>query len=114
MTSMSMNPTRDPTDLRCGGPAGRGSAVRFTFDGREVVAYEGETVAAALLAAGHRTLRRTSRRAEPRGLFCGMGVCFECLMQIDGRPNVQACRTPVAEGMCVQTQCGSGSLEPGP
>jgi predicted molibdopterin-dependent oxidoreductase YjgC len=84
--------------------------VRFTFDGREVLAYEGETVAAALLAAGYRVLRVTIRRSEPCGYFCGIGVCFQCLVQIDGRPGVQACRTPVADGMRVETQHGTGSL----
>ena len=83
--------------------------VRFTFDGQTLQATAGQTVAAALLAAGHRGLRRSTRRNEPRGLFCGMGVCFECLLQIDGRPNVQACLTPVAEGMQVETQHGWGS-----
>lgn len=83
--------------------------VRFFFNDREIEAYEGETVAAALLAAGQGVLRRTSRRGEPRGLFCGMGVCFDCLMLIDNRPNQQACLTPVAEGMRVEIQVGNGS-----
>lgn len=87
----------------------RGRRVVFTYDGEPIEAYEGETVAAALLALEQRTLRRTSRRGEPRGVFCGMGVCFDCLMQIDGRPNVQACVTPVREGMRVETQQGNGT-----
>lgn len=89
----------------------RGGTVHFTFNGREMEAYEGETVAAALLALEQRLLRRTSRRGEPRGLFCGMGVCFDCLMQIDGRPNMQACVTPVRDGMHVETQQGNGTWE---
>lgn len=95
--------------MRVTDAAGRGRRVEFTYDGQPVQAYEGETVAAALLALHQRTLRYTSRRGEPRGLFCGMGVCFDCLMQIDGRPNVQACMTPVREGMRVETQRGSGT-----
>lgn len=95
--------------LRLGDVTGRGRTICFTFNGREMEAYDGETVAAALLASGCRSLRRTSRRGEPRGLFCGMGVCFDCLMQIDGRPNVQACVTPVRDGMRVETQQGKGS-----
>ena len=82
--------------------------VRFFFNDREVEAYEGESVAAALLATGQCILRRTPRRNEPRGLFCGMGVCFDCLMRIDDQPNRQACLTPVADGMRVEMQDGKG------
>jgi predicted molibdopterin-dependent oxidoreductase YjgC len=85
--------------------------LHFTFDGQELPAYEGETVAAALLAAGRRTFRRTARRGEPRGPFCGMGVCFECLVCIDGRPNRRACQVPVADGMRVASQEGLGPWE---
>jgi predicted molibdopterin-dependent oxidoreductase YjgC len=90
---------------------GAGRSLHFTFDGQPLQAREGQTVAAALLAAGRRTLRRTSRRGEPRGVFCGMGVCFDCLVQIDGRPNVRACQAVLAEGMRVETQLGHGSVE---
>lgn len=86
----------------------RGRPVRISCDGRETTAYEGETVAAALLAAGQRVLRWTSRTHQPRGLFCGMGVCFDCLVTIDGRPDQRACQVLVADGMCVQTQQGVG------
>jgi aerobic-type carbon monoxide dehydrogenase small subunit (CoxS/CutS family) len=79
-----------------------------------MTARDGETVAAALLAAGRRVLRRTARLGEPRGIYCGMGICFDCLVQIDGRPNMQACRIAVAEGMCVQTQHGIGTQEQAP
>ncbi len=89
-----------------------GSLLKFTCDGREMSAHAGQTIAAALLAAGTRSLRVTSRREEPRGLFCGMGVCFDCLVQVDGRPNVRACRTPVVDGMRVATQQGKGFWEP--
>jgi predicted molibdopterin-dependent oxidoreductase YjgC len=107
----SPKPSNMPGDAPAGAP---GRSVRFTFDGREVWGHQGESVAAALLAAGHRLLRITGRRMEPRGLFCGMGVCFDCLVQIDGRSSIQACRTSVAQGMCVQTQRGFGSPEPLP
>ena len=82
----------------------RGRQMRFFFNTEEVECYEGETVAAALLASGHQVLRRTARRGEPRGVFCGMGVCFDCLVQIDGRSNRQACLTTVKDGMQVETQ----------
>lgn len=104
-------PRSDPPASRRLGPVSGRRPLRFTFDGRELFAYEGETVAAALLAAGRRAFRRTGRRGEPRGLLCGMGICFDCLVRVDGRPNVRACQTPVAEGMRVETQRGAGSWE---
>jgi predicted molibdopterin-dependent oxidoreductase YjgC len=82
----------------------RGEPFSFTFDGREVEAFPGETVAAALLAAGVRTLRRTEKRGSPRGVFCGMGVCFDCLVSVDGRPHLRACLTRAEPGMQVETQ----------
>ena len=91
--------------------AAEGVRVCWTFDGQELHAVEGQTVAAALLAAGRRVWRTTTRCGEPRGLFCGMGVCFDCLVQVDGRPNVRACQTLVAEGMRVETQRGAGTWE---
>jgi predicted molibdopterin-dependent oxidoreductase YjgC len=83
--------------------------VHFICDGQDMCARAGDTVAAALLAARKRSLRVTSRRGEPRGLFCGMGVCFDCLVEVDGRPNVRACRTEVISGMQVTTQQGHGA-----
>jgi predicted molibdopterin-dependent oxidoreductase YjgC len=85
-----------------------GRLVRFTFDGEEMRARAGQTVAAALLAAGRRVWRYTSRRGEPRGLFCGMGMCYDCLMRVDGRSNVLGCQTLVVEGMRIETQRGAG------
>ncbi len=73
-----------------------------TVDGEAVLAYPGETVATALLAAGRRTFRHTDH-AAPRGLFCGMGVCFDCLVTVDGQPDVRACMTTVQPGMVVET-----------
>jgi aerobic-type carbon monoxide dehydrogenase small subunit (CoxS/CutS family) len=72
-------------------------------DGEPVPAFAGETVATVLLALGRRTFRHTERGA-PRGLFCGMGVCFDCLVMVDGIENVRACMTPVAEGMVITTE----------
>jgi predicted molibdopterin-dependent oxidoreductase YjgC len=90
----------------------RGRAVEIVVDGLPVRAYEGESVAAALAAIGHRTLRTTARLGAPRGLYCGIGVCFECVMVIDGRPNVRACQTCVCDGMRVRTQAGEGQWAP--
>ena len=63
---------------------------------------EGRTLGAALLEQGIRTLRRSPSGAEPRGLFCGMGVCFECLVSVDGAPAQRACRVRVRDGMVVE------------
>jgi hypothetical protein len=86
----------------------RGRAVEVVLDGRRIPAFEGESVAAALLGAGTRVLRTTGRHKAPRGLYCGMGVCFECVMTVDGRPNVRTCQTPVRDGMRIETQKGEG------
>jgi predicted molibdopterin-dependent oxidoreductase YjgC len=83
----------------------RGAELSLTLDGRTVIAYEGETVAAVLLAEGHIATRRT-RGGSPRGLYCGMGVCFDCLVVVDGVPNTRACVTWVHEGMRVARQDG--------
>jgi predicted molibdopterin-dependent oxidoreductase YjgC len=77
--------------------------VTVTVDGDPVQAYPGETVATVLLAAGRQTFRHTDQLHAPRGLFCGMGVCFDCLVTVDGQPNVRACVTPVHAGMVVET-----------
>jgi len=94
--------------------AAREPVVRFTINGQESSAGAGTSVAAALWAAGRRALRLTTQRGEPRGIFCGMGVCFDCLVEIDGCPNVRACRIAIKEGMRVRTQQGAGSWEEAP
>jgi predicted molibdopterin-dependent oxidoreductase YjgC len=83
----------------------RGPALTLTLDGAKVTAYEGETLAALLLAEGH-IATRTTPAGEPRGVFCGMGVCFDCLVVVDGVPNTRACMTAVREGMEVRRQDG--------
>ena len=80
-----------------------GEPVRFFFDAKPVEGYEGESLAAALTAAGILGLRRTKNGA-PRGIFCGMGVCFDCLVAVDGRPGQRACLTKVEAGLRVQSQ----------
>ncbi|MBM3679023.1 MAG: (2Fe-2S)-binding protein [Actinobacteria bacterium] len=88
----------------------RGAPVTLALDGRPVTAYEGESVAAVLLAEGEMATRRTLA-GDPRGLFCGMGVCFECLVVVDGVPNTRACVTWVREGMTVARQDGWRAME---
>jgi predicted molibdopterin-dependent oxidoreductase YjgC len=90
----------------------RGAPVSLTLDGRATTAYEGETVAALLLAEGH-TAARTTPGGAPRGVYCGMGVCFDCLVVVDGVPNTRACVTWVREGMEVARQDGFGPLAHG-
>jgi len=96
------------TDRRVDDGIQRGRAVELLVDVRPVQAFEGESVAAALLAAGKRVLRMSARYGAPRGLYCGIGGCFECVMTIDGRPNVRTCQTPVRDGMRIETQKGEG------
>lgn len=77
------------------------SAVTFSFAGRPVQARAGDTVAMALWAAGIRVLRHSSQDGAGRGVFCNMGVCFDCLVQVDGHTQ-RACTTVVRAGMSVQ------------
>ncbi len=81
----------------------RGPAVTITVDGIPIQAFLGETIAGALLASGQRAWRRTAH-GEPRGLFCGIGICFDCTVTVDGVPYVRACLTPVSDGMEVKTE----------
>ena len=87
----------------------RGELLEMVVDGRPVAAFQGESVAAAILASGRRSLRLSARRAEPRGLFCGIGICYECLLVIDGIPNQRACMTPARPGLQAQTQTRRGN-----
>ena len=82
----------------------------FSFEGRPVSAREGENLAAALLRAGITALRRTPRSGAARGPYCMMGVCFECLVTVDGEPNRQACLETVRGGMIVEPQAGAPEI----
>jgi D-hydroxyproline dehydrogenase subunit gamma len=81
----------------------RGRKISLGVDGQDIEAFEGESVASALLAAGITTLRLSHKHAAPRGLYCGMGVCYECLVTIDGVHARRACITPVEDGMVIET-----------
>src|SRR5262245_22433282 len=105
---MTNGPPSARGDLRIAG-IDRGRALTLLVDGGAVAAFEGESIAAALAAAGHRLTRWTERTGEPRGYFCGMGVCQDCLITVDGRPNVRACMTPVRDRLRVETQHGLGA-----
>ncbi|MFZ5754732.1 MAG: (2Fe-2S)-binding protein [Bacillota bacterium] len=77
-------------------------------DGKKIPAKEGEPIAAALLAAGIRKFRVTPKDGNPRGIFCGIGRCTDCIMTVDGQPNVRTCVTPVRNGMVIESQKGLG------
>lgn len=79
----------------------------FTLDGTPYQAQPGETIAAALYAAGVRAWRR-SRAGDLRGLLCGMGICFDCLVTVDGVANQRACQVLVRDGMVVVTNRNRG------
>jgi predicted molibdopterin-dependent oxidoreductase YjgC len=78
----------------------------FTFDGKPLKAARGDSVAAALLAVGIIAFRHSAVGGEPRAPYCMMGICFDCLVTIDGIANRQSCQVDVAEGMVVQSQHG--------
>ncbi len=92
------------------GPFEKGKKIKFTFDGNTMEGCDDEPIAAALRAQGILIHRFTTRREEPRGLFCAIGRCTDCVMTVDGVPNVRTCVTPLREGMDVQTQKGKGRI----
>lgn len=75
------------------------TTVTLRVDGRKISARRGESVHAALLAAGYLNLRKTRKESAPRGIFCGMGVCYDCLVTINGQTNQRACMRQVEDGM---------------
>ncbi len=82
--------------------------VDITIDGNKCKAIEGEMIAAALLAQGIVLHRYTSIKHEPRGIYCGIGQCTDCVMSVNGKPNVRTCVTPIEAGMVIETQQGVG------
>jgi len=86
------------------GKAERGKRITLNVDGEAVAAFEGENIAAALIASGRRVFRYTAKRMEPRGVFCALGRCTDCVMIVDGQPDVRTCVTPARDSMVIQTQ----------
>ncbi|MFC7488894.1 (2Fe-2S)-binding protein [Knoellia sp. CPCC 206453] len=86
------------------------SSASFTFDGTEIVFVAGQTVGAALVADGRPSWRTTRGNGAPRGLFCGIGVCFDCLVTVGARPNERACLVLAERGLAVTTQDGTGHV----
>ncbi|MFJ5774230.1 (2Fe-2S)-binding protein [Streptomyces sp. NPDC093094] len=99
---------RSPAELVGASP---GDAFEITFDGRSLSALPGQSVAAVLWAAGVLAWRTTREGGRPRGAFCGIGHCHDCLVTIDGRPNRRACLDPARPGAAVTTQEGHGHAD---
>ncbi len=81
--------------------------ISFYFNGDPLPAIEGQSVASALMENHERITRNTRVKGKPRGVFCGIGVCFDCLVIIDGLSNQRSCLTEIKEGMNVQVQHGN-------
>jgi len=81
----------------------RNRKVFINVNGKKISAYEGETLLAVLIASGVRILKKSPVLKEPRGGLCGMGVCYDCLVTIDGVPNIRSCMTYVKDGMEIKT-----------
>ena len=91
-------------------PDSRAPEVRVIVDGRELLVSADLSVAAAVLAYADGVTRTTPVSGTPRAPYCLMGVCFDCLMEIDGVQNRQACLTPVREGMRIERQAGKRTV----
>ena len=87
-----------------------GGDLTIWFEGAAIAAWAGDSVAVALLAAGIVATRTTPSSTSPRGPFCLMGACFDCLAVVDGRANVQTCMMPVSDGMRVLRQDGARTI----
>jgi sarcosine oxidase subunit alpha len=88
-------------DLRIG-TIKRKEKVKLSVNGQEISAYKGETLLAALIAAGYKKLKKSPLNEEPRGALCGMGVCFECIVTVNGVPNIRSCMTEVENNMEIE------------
>lgn len=78
--------------------------VYIQVNGKRIEAYEGEPIASALVASGIKVFRRTPKLKQPRGMFCAIGRCTDCIMNVNGVPSIRTCVTPVEEGMIIKDQ----------
>ena len=78
--------------------------VHITVNGKKIEAYEGEPIAAAIVASGIKVFRKTPKLIRPRGIFCAIGRCSDCVMSVNSMPSVRTCVTPVEDGMIVESQ----------
>src|SRR6266566_2546567 len=76
----------------------------FEYDGAKITGFEGDTIGSALYAAGRRVFSRSFKYHRPRGLLCCSGDCPNCMMEIDGKPNVRACRISLHDGLQAKSQ----------
>lgn len=83
------------------------SGIRVRVDGRDVPAVRGQTVAGLLLEHGRASWRTTRGQGRPRGIFCGIGVCYDCLVVVNGTPDVRACQRVLADGDDIRVQHGA-------
>ncbi|MHB8603949.1 MAG: 2Fe-2S iron-sulfur cluster-binding protein [Thermoplasmatota archaeon] len=104
MASSEPNETRSAAPPEGFGRYIRGRKTELSFDGRTIHAFEGESVGAALHAAGERVLARSSKYHRPRGLTCMIGKCPSCMCRVDGIPNVRVCTLAARDGMRIETQ----------
>jgi sarcosine oxidase subunit alpha len=95
------------TDHPVLGPAPARRRFTIRFGGREIPAVEGDSIASALLAAGIRVIRH-SANGEPRGLYCGIGQCYECRVTVNGTGGQRACLVPAADGMVIEEEKATG------
>jgi predicted molibdopterin-dependent oxidoreductase YjgC len=86
----------------------KGNKIQFTFDGQPMEGFEDEPIAIALRSNGVLIHRYTTRQNEPRGMFCAIGRCTDCIMVVDGKPNIRTCVESLKAGMKVETQHGNG------
>ncbi|MCL2628814.1 MAG: (2Fe-2S)-binding protein [Oscillospiraceae bacterium] len=97
-------------DFECNAGFVAGKKITFFYNDREVEAYEGDTIAAALHDFGVRKLGESPNLHRPRGLFCAIGNCSSCFMVVDGVPNSRVCIMKVKQGMDVKEQVGKGNI----
>jgi aerobic-type carbon monoxide dehydrogenase small subunit (CoxS/CutS family) len=91
-------------DLRIKQKITRGQSFHIQVNGKVVAAYPGETIATILMAEGFQDFRHTALSGEPRGMFCGMGLCFDCLVTVNGESNIRACITVAQPGDKIERQ----------
>ncbi|MDM8544451.1 (2Fe-2S)-binding protein [Desulfococcaceae bacterium HSG7] len=89
----------------------KGAEVRFTFDGQTMAGFENEPISMALRSNRVLIHRYTAKRNEPRGVFCAIGRCTDCIMIVNGQPNIRTCVEPLKAGMIIETQKGKGPVQ---
>ena len=98
MVSRALPPENDP--IRPGGS----TPIGITVDGKPAIGLTGQTIAAIMMAEGRLSWRRSSVASEPRGLFCGIGICFDCLVVVNGERDVRACQRRAVSGDAIELQ----------